>query len=245
MVTDAPTSRRDRIAIASSIAFHCCVLAGLATLPGPTFQADVPDERAILSQVVRIERRPPQHVRQPPHRAPAVPAATRPVAPPVVHVAVTVEHAARTLVVASEHRYAPPIRHVANGRTRSARPAPETAPRTKLVAQAAAVASAAPPAPADATPVPAQHQDGIGNFDETYPAALDPQLRGTIFAGIAGPFVIRVSVDEDGRATGIEVIRAPSDPQALTELRTRLLAAHWIPAACNGLRCPGTVELHN
>ena len=58
-------------------------------------------------------------------------------------------------------------------------------------------------------------------------------------------FVVRITVDENGRATSIEFVRAPTDPAQREELRTRLLAAHFIPAACNGLRCAGTVELRN
>jgi len=102
-------------------------------------------------------------------------------------------------------------------------------------------APAASPAP---SPVAAQREDGIGNFGETYPASVEPALRATLFAGISG-IVVRITVDESGRATSIEFVRAPADTAQREELRTRLLAAHFIPANCNGLRCTGTVELKN
>jgi multidrug efflux pump subunit AcrA (membrane-fusion protein) len=92
--------------------------------------------------------------------------------------------------------------------------------------------------------VAAQREDGIGNFGETYPASVEPSLRATLFAGISG-IVVRITVDESGRATSIEFVRPPADAAQREELRTRLLAAHFIPANCNGLRCTGTVELKN
>jgi hypothetical protein len=221
-----------------------CALAVLAALvPRASVSVDDPDERTLLATILRVERRPP-----------AQPAVTRravaqtapaPVAvQPVIHAAVTVEHATRQLIVAAEHRagftqgwvpvHRPPpsiVQPVALAQPTAA-PVAESAP---------AAAPAASPAP---SPVAAQHEEGIGNFGETYPASVEPALRGTLLAGVAG-FVVRVTVDENGRATSIEFLRAPSDPAQRDELRARLLAAHFIPAACNGLRCAGTVELRN
>ncbi len=100
-----------------------------------------------------------------------------------------------------------------------------------------------------ATPVPAAavvpHEDGIGNFGEDYPAKVDPQWRGTLFAGINDAVQLRVTVDESGHVVAIEFVRPPADPALVQELRNRLLAARFIPAICNGLRCTGTVPLHN
>jgi len=250
MVTAARTPRRDRIAIASSIALHLCVLASLAALPRASFPVDDPDERVLLSKLIQIEHRPkpppPRVVVAPRALAQPVPAPQASV--PVIHAAVTVEHAARKLVVAAEHRaaYAP-----------SQNAAPKREPDRPVVTRAAFVASkpaaaaVAEPAPTTApvaSPAPsavvAQREEGIGNFSETYPASIEPAARGQLLAGVAG-FVVRITVDENGRATSIEFVRAPADAAMRDELRTRLLAAHFIPAACNGLRCAGTVELRN
>jgi len=56
---------------------------------------------------------------------------------------------------------------------------------------------------------------------------------------------VRVIVDEYGHATSIEFVRPPADATLREELRTRLLAARFVPANCNGLRCTGTLELRN
>jgi hypothetical protein len=87
--------------------------------------------------------------------------------------------------------------------------------------------------------------DGIGNFGENYPAKVDPQTRGGLFAGVADTVVIRVEVDENGRVTKVVFVRGPADESTKEELRTRILAAHLIPAACNGLRCSDTIEIKN
>jgi len=236
MVFAASVPGRDRIAIATSIALHCCVLAALVTLPQPSLPTDEPDERTLFSHLIRVEHRPP------PARAPVRVARTAEQAAPlpVVHAAVTREHAARKLVVAEEQRAG------------VAAPVATTAPRVApaVVARIAAVPAVEPsatplptPTPtAVPTPVVATRDDGVGNFGETYPASLDPAVRGTLLAGATG-VVVRVAVDEDGHATSIDFVRAPADPAQREELRTRLLTAHFTPAACNGLRCAGTVTL--
>jgi hypothetical protein len=248
MVTTARTPGRDRIAIAGSIALHLCVLASLVALPRASFPTDDPDERVLLSKLIQIEHRPtppPRVVVQ--HRALAETVPVPQHELPVIHAAVTVEHAARKLVVATEQRasYAP-------SQTAARKPQPAPALVTTQVAAAQPTAAAvatpapttAPPAAPAPSPVVAQREEGIGNFSETYPASIDPSARGQLFAGVNG-FVVRITVDENGRATSIEFVRPPADASLREELRTRLLAAHFIPAACNGLRCAGTVELKN
>ena len=248
MVTTARTPGRDRIAIASSIALHLCVLALLVAVPRTSFPVDDPDERTLLSSIIQIQHRPtpPPHlvVQQRPLVA-VVPVEQR--VTPVIHAAVTVEHASRKLVVATEHRaaYAPSPTAV---RKHESNPAPVTQLAQAVPKPAVAVADAGPttapvasPAP---SPVAAQHEEGIGNFGETYPASIDPSARAPLFAGVNG-VIVRITVDENGRATSIEFLRPPSDAAMREELRSRLLAAHFIPAACNGLRCAGTVDLKN
>ena len=242
MVAAAHPPRRDRLAIAGSIAIHLCVLATWAALPRAPLPADDPDERALLTSVLQIEHRPPPaRIRraQPRHAAPA---ATPRFAAPSVQAAVTHQRAARKLVVATEHRAASPSKTAVVRRPRSV--ALAGAPDPARPEPATPAAPSAAPAPPAATPVPAQREEGIGNFGETYPAALDPAARGTLVAWLNGA-IVRIAVDENGRATAIEFVRPPPDPAQREELRSRLLAVHFIPAACNGLRCAGSVELRN
>jgi hypothetical protein len=248
MVTTARTPGRDRVAIVSSIALHLCVLASLVALPRPSFPVDDPDERTLLSNVIKIEHRPtpPPRVVVQQRPSPKVPVDQTVV--PVIHAAVTVEHAERKLVVATEHRagYAPSPTEIR--KRREPNPALVThlafaAPKP-VVAVRDAGPTAAPLASPAPSPVAAQREEGIGNFSETYPASIEPSARAPLFAGANG-VVVRITVDENGRATSIEFLRPPADAAMREELRTRLLAAHFIPAACNGLRCAGTVELRN
>lgn len=248
MVNRVSTSGRDRTAIATSIVLHGCALIALAALPRTTFPVDTPDERALLASMIRIERRPPapQVVRPRRAAAPVVVAASTTREPPVVHVAHTVSHAKRALVVTAERRFSPRALHVA------VQPRSSTAPTLVAVDRTAAksTATAGPNAAAAPSPAPsaaalAQREDGIGNFGEDYPAKVDPASRSTLFTGLAGSFLIRIALDEDGHPTAIEFVRAPSDPSLQQELRSRLLAARFIPQICNGLRCPGTLELRN
>ena len=243
MTTAAPTSRRDRIAVAGSIAVHLCALVVLATLPRPSFPVDVPDERALLSSIIRIEHRPPPPVVQQ-RRALAVTAVAPPQALPVIHSAVTVEHAAHRLVVASEARAPSVPEQVARLRAQRLEPTPSDVEARASAPPAAPAATAAPAASPAPSPVVAQREDSIGNFGETYPAALDPSARGALLAGISG-VIVRISVDENGHATSIEFVRAPTDTTLREALRARLLAARFVPANCNGLRCEGTLELRN
>ena len=244
IATAPPPPGRDRVAIAGSIAIHLCVLAAalIAVPRPPSFALDEPDERALLISIVRMQHRAPPsqgHEQRPP--AEAAPQARAPL--PVIHAAVTVEHAARQLVVATEHRAGIPA-------TPKPVPARSSAPQTEAAAVPVAAAAAAPASTTAAvaasapSPAAAQHEEGIGNFGETYPASIDPSARGGLLAGASG-VTVRITIDENGRATTIEFLRGPTDPAQRDELRTRLLAAHFIPAACNGLRCAGTLELRN
>nr|MDQ6944033.1 hypothetical protein [Candidatus Eremiobacteraeota bacterium] len=204
--------------------------------------------RTLLVGQIRIEHRPRPHIAHP-RRAPAAPAVVQQQAVrPVIHTLVTTGRATRAMVVANEANaaYVPqtaaaPKRQPAVNYAPTRLAAVATQTSTETASQPAATSAPAPPAP---SPVAAQREDGIGNFGETYPASVEPALRATLFAGISG-IVVRITVDESGHATSIEFVRAPADTTQREELRTRLLAAHFIPANCNGLRCTGTVELKN
>lgn len=248
MVNGVPTSRRDRTAIAGSIALHLCVLAALMAIPRPALHLDDPDERVLLTSITRIEHRPPPRVAlRKPHRIAAPEVQSNVPPPPIAHVTVSRAHAVRKLVVATERRYAPlPNRPAIAIKAPPARV--EDLPEQRHVALVAAEPSATSTptaAPAETANGAAQHEDGIGNFGETYPATVDPAARGALFIGLGGAFDVRITVDENGRAIAIEFVRAPADASLRDQLRSRLLAARFVPAACNGLRCSGTVELRN
>jgi hypothetical protein len=244
MLAAARTPRRDRIAITGSIAIHLCVLLVWAMLPRPAIPTDDPDERTLFASIIRLERRPPPIVVVRPHAALAQPASAP--ALPVIRAAVATGHSSRQLVVARERR-APSVEAQLSALHHSVNP-PVIAMQQRVVPTAQPVGQAAtspaPPAPPAPSPVTAQHEEGIGNFGETYPAAIDPALRGTLFAGLNG-VLVRINVDENGRPTSIEFVRAPIDATQREELRSRILAAHFTPASCNGLRCAGTLELKN
>ncbi len=251
METDGRALGRDRTAIAASIALHLCAVLVIATLPRPTFPMDDPDERLLLASTIRIEHRPPAP-RKPVRRTLAPDAETaKPLFHPVINAAVTVGRATRRLVVEAEapNAYAPHARaEAAPLKMREVVPHPVTARAEPVVARAddspAPSLSPAPaPSVAPATPAAvAQLEEGIGNFGETYPASIEPTLRSSLIA-VGSGFVVRVAVDENGHATAIEFMRSPPDATLREELRAKLLAARFIPAACNGLRCAGTVEL--
>ena len=216
-------------------------------LPGPSFPATDPDERALLIGQIRIEHRPPPkivHAR----RAPAAPVVPRQqAARPVIHTLLATGRASRKMLVATEARAAyvpaqraePTQQRVAPTYTTTRLAAVATQPVAETASQPAPTTPPATPAP---SPVAAQRDEGIGNFGETYAPSVEPSLRAALFAGVNG-IVVRITVDESGHATSIEFVRAPADAGQREELRTRLLAAHFIPANCNGLRCSGTVEL--
>ncbi|HEY0615423.1 MAG TPA: hypothetical protein VGC96_12305 [Candidatus Elarobacter sp.] len=245
MVAAPHTPRRDSVAIAGSIAVHLCVLTvALAMLPRTSFPVDDPDERTLLTRILQIERRPAPKIV--PQKHAALPVARTTVRErPLIHTVTTVEHAERRLVVATEHRAPATIREPdAPNKPEPARFAQKPAAAVPLPASAAATVSAtgAPNASPAPSPVAAQREEGIGNFGETYPAAIEPSARNALVGGISG-VVVRIAVDENGHATSIDFLRPPPDASAREELRSRLLAARFIPAACNGLRCAGTVEL--
>jgi hypothetical protein len=243
-----PTPRRDRTAIAISIAVHCCVLAVLAMLPGATIPATDPDERTLLTGQIRIEHRPRPRIAHTRRAPAAIVVPQQQAVRPVIHTMIATGRAAHKMVVATEARaaYVPAPAAATTSRpavtyTSTRLAAVVTKPAAEVASQPAPTTAPAAPAP---SPVAAQREDGIGNFGETYPASVEPSLRATLFAGISG-IVVRITVDESGHATSIEFLRPPADAGQREELRARLLATRFIPANCSGLRCTGTVELKN
>jgi hypothetical protein len=236
---------RDRTAIAASIALHLCAVLGLAMLlPRLSFPPDEPDERLLLVRTIHIQQRPPAPVVQ--HRRTLVPHTdkARLAFRPVIHTAVTVEHAARRQLVAPEApnvytKAAPgaPVRQTDENVSQA-----PSQTQTNAVATSDVSPTPMPTPTAAPTATVAQTDEGVGNFGETYPAAIEPTLRSALVA-VGSGFDVRVTVDENGRATAIEFVRSPPDAMLREALRAKLLATRFIPAACNGLRCAGTVEL--
>jgi len=247
METVGRPSGRDRTAIAASIALHVCALAVLVTFaPRSPFSTDDPDERTLLTTIIRLPPPPIKIRHEPTHRALVLRSEiAHPVERPVIHTLVATGHATRALAVAKEVRYA-----YASAEPSAPVVAHEVDPAPVPVATGAPVAKApesspvptAPPATAAPVVQLASRDEGIGNFGESYPASIEPTLRRALLAVGAG-FVVRVAVDEDGHATAVDFVRGPDDPVLRDALRAKLLAARFIPAACNGLRCAGTLEL--
>jgi hypothetical protein len=235
-------SRRDRTALALSIALHVCAFALLAFVPPVTIPPAPPEEQIVIARMLRVEHH--AGARAAPARAAhAAPAQRRP-----VELHVTVAHARHAQVVADEQRYrAQPTKLAPQEPNRTNAAAPVSAeqatplPTASAEATPAAVAAAAGAAPS-ASPAASTAGGGgagVGNFAETYNASVAPDVRSALLAGVGSGVVIRVEVDENGHATAIVFVRGADDPA----LRARLLDAQYTPAECNGLPCPGTFEL--
>ena len=232
--------QRDRTAVAISIALHVCAWTLLALALRPIFPAPVPEDRITIARLLRVDR--PAERPAPLQPTPRVPAAPL----PALHVAPA--HVRRRLIVADEQRYVLPARRAAPN---AALPAPAGAPVTAADEVATAVASSVPsPVPVDVVVAPARTDaataagsEGVGNFGETYEAALLPEARAALVAGVASGFVVRIKVDENGHAIEVAFLRGPDDPAVRELIRQRLFAARFIHAVSNGLPAAGTIEL--
>src|SRR5581483_3059358 len=219
MPTAATLRRRDRTAIAGSIAVHLCVLVLAAATVREAFPVSDPDERFDVRALIRIEHRAPAPLAKP-HRVVRVERPAPVATAPPIHAARAVEHAARPQVVAPERRAAlAPARRDEERRTAipvriavDAQPSPVVAPAAAVAVTTAAATPASPAPTATPSAPPAERDEGIGNFGETYPASIDPQLRSAFFTGLAGTFDIRITVDDRGRALDVTFVRGPSDP---------------------------------
>jgi|HubBroStandDraft_1064217.scaffolds.fasta_scaffold03623_2 hypothetical protein len=234
--------QRDRTALAISIALHVCAWTLLALALRSTFPPPMPEDRITIARLLQVDRLPPAKPAPLPQGPPLPP----PPPQPTLHLAVA--HLPRRPIVTDAPRYA------------ARRAAPDAAVSALAGAPAAAddLPAAAPsstPSPVAAPVAPSTRADpatiagggsnseGIGNFGESYAAALAPEARATLVAGIASGFVVLVKVDENGHATEVAFLHGPDDPAMRELIRQRLLAARFIHAVSNGLPAPGTVEL--
>ncbi|MGD0472495.1 MAG: hypothetical protein ABSB70_04690 [Candidatus Velthaea sp.] len=251
-----PPPARIRIAIVLSIAAHLCALWLLALLLDSRFVPPSSEtDRGVVSLVTTIEHRarlaPP----------PAAPRRERPRATPAP-VAVAER---RLLTTVASHaliiRPLPPTHAVIVARPSlalvasalTALPTAAITPRAR--AATPADAASPPPAIAATTPAPAPsatHPPAVvaasfgGLFTQNYPPALaEPSALAEIRTLASGRTRIRIAidVDETGQATGVRFVAPASDPQIEDEIRSKLLALHYVPADCNGLHCDGTLEV--
>jgi hypothetical protein len=234
---------RDRTAIAGSIAFHACVLAALALLPAPPVPKVEPDDQAIIATIVRVERRPPEPRARPVRPPP--PALPLPTAAPAVKPALAVPITRERRSHASGLRPRPPVV------VRSAAPLALVIPATRT----APPVTPRPPTPRPPTPRPspkahapapstiAEATIGLGNLGETWPSRPMPGLLEGLRAKIAGHAVVRIELDERGRALSITIVSGLDDPALREEIRAQLAGASYIPARCNGVDCPDTLTI--
>ena len=240
---------RSRVAIACSIALHCCGLALLAiTWRAPTLftLSDAPE--AVMALPIRLEIRP--RIPQPPARTIA--------ARPLARIAPRRPRIIQTIVMSAAHvRRKSELTAAAASADDPDRTARQWAP-TAANAQTATIAvetpdtlpTAAPPTTAatdapTATPTeaPIGHGDG-GLFGQNYPALPSPRNAfAAIRARIAGHFRIRVHVDETGHATAVSFLTPLGDAALRDDVRATLLALTYVPADCDGLRCADDVEI--
>jgi TonB family protein len=247
MPTDASTRRRDRTAILGSIAFHLCVLSALVALRPPVFPPDEPDEHALIAGIIRFERAPPRPRVAVVPRPTSPTGAPRPIERPIVHPVIAHEKTHGVPVVATEPRHVPVVVHrpASHAARHAATPTPSIEPesytttRVAMTAEPPQTLPTATPAPA----APAERDAGPGNFGESYPARPMPGMLEALRSRVSGHVVVRVAVDEHGRATSVVIVSGIDDPALRDEVTRTLLAASYIPASCNGLDCAATVEL--
>ncbi len=132
--------------------------------------------------------------------------------------------------------------------TPSARESAATlAPESSTPLAIAEPTSVAAPTPAATAPVVAvRAESGIpaGGWGASFekPLVADETALDDLRARYRGARAIRIDVDDAGHAT--RVVAPASMPADLrSALEHELLALHYVPAECNGLRCGGTLQL--
>jgi hypothetical protein len=235
--------RRNRLAIACSIAVHLCAIALLALVPW-TVPAVAPDQanrvlpialerrfraRAALAPAARpqpsagVTRRQPVAARASTARA------------PVVHVhTLQTHHDSNQRTSAPAAHVAAPVVPAVSAATIIV-PAASSAPRTVLVA----TTTGGPPA------MNAGGGGGdTGLFSATYPPApSEPSAYDAIRATIGARMRLRLTIDEHGHATALQWLTTPADPSSAEAVRARLMALLYIPALCDGLPCDGVLDI--
>lgn len=122
------------------------------------------------------------------------------------------------------------------------------APERSVTPEAPRVPASVQPATATEAPlaIVAARQGEIppGGWGQSFanPLVADEDILATLRAKYRGVRTIAIDVDASGRATHVTLPESVTG-EARAELARQLLALHYVPAECNGLRCTGTLEL--
>ena len=249
---------RSRRAIALSIATHTAVLAILAaTVTGngrfATGFSDAPIHVAIMSLT---RHRVVQHlrpvVRQPVGEpTPAPPA--RALREQAVHRKTNATIPERTQRGWVSNERVPGVQSLKLASTAVAREQSDEriTPDTPPLEQPTAPPPAAPQnsAPDHGTGVAGTANAGSGgipgSFGQNQPATFYQQATaGNVRARLGPRDLVRIRIDETGRATEVEFVRFSGTDSARSDLRDALLAMRYLPAENDGMRSEGTIELH-
>lgn len=248
---------RSRRAIALSIAVHAAALGLVAlSLAGHgRFEGGTSETRMQIATIT-IEHRPAQ-ARPPAANRTRTPMAI-PKQPSPPHREQALHREAPRFVHDVVRRGASETRDVVRVAVRGDlhTPAADAAPTAlpdeaaaPIPAQDAGVASAAPSPTPEPTPSPlavvARGSGGIpGGFGQNQPATFYQQASaGALRSRLAARDVVRIRVDESGRATDVQFVRFNGDESARSDLREALLGLRYLPAECDGMRCEGSIEL--
>lgn len=121
-------------------------------------------------------------------------------------------------------------------------------PKRSITPEAPRVTASAQPATATEAPlaIVAAREGEIppGGWGQSFanPLVADEDILATLRAKYRGVRTIAIDVDASGRATHVTLPESVTG-EARAELARQLLALHYVPAECNGLRCTGTLEL--
>jgi hypothetical protein len=253
---------RSRRAIALSIATHIAVLAILtATVTGngrfATGFSAAPIHVAIMSLTRHRAVQPvrPVVVRQPVSEPTAAPAA-RALREQAVHRKTNATVPERTKRGRASVERVPGVQSLKLASTAVAPDQPDERVTVQIPPQEqpTALPSAAPQnsAPNPGTGATGTANAGTGgsgsipgSFGQNQPATFYQQATaGNVRARLGPRDLVRIRVDETGRATEVEFVRFSGTDSARSDLRDVLLAMRYLPAENDGMRSEGTIELH-
>ena len=258
-MVDRAYPTRSRRAIALSIATHTAMLAILAATvtgnsPFATAFSDEPIHVAIMSLT---RHRAVQHVRPVVVRRPVGEPTEAPAARALREQAVH----RKTKAMIPEHTQlgraiverVPGVKSLKLASTSVAQDQPDERVTQQMPPQEE---PSAPPsaAPQNSAPNPGTGAAGTanagsggipGSFGQNQPATFYQQATaGNVRARLGPRDLVRIRIDETGRATEVEFIRFSGTDSARSDLRDALLAMRYLPAENDGMRSEGTIELH-
>ncbi len=260
-MVDRAYPKRSRRAIALSIAAHAAVLAILATTVTGDGRfaigfSDAPIHVAIMSitrhRVARQTR--PVVASQPVGEATAAPAA-RALREQAVHRETNATIPERTQSGRAIVERAPGVQSLKLASTAVAPSQPdervtlETPQQEEPTAAPTAAEQNSAPNPITAVAGTASAGTGgssgiPGGFGQNQPATFYQQATaGNVRARLGPRDLVRIRVDDNGRATDVEFVRFSGTNSSRSDLRDTLLAMRYLPAETDGMRSEGTIEL--